>query len=267
MTRIAKARKAIGIALTIGGLANCGGGGNSVTSAAPSTLVGVASLTGSDAQVQNLVTIAGERDGNALSLNFDGYDFEASEGFEANGLGIVRAAEDTPPGFLTAVSLPTVTDLTLFDGFYVSEGEGTSIFYGLSGTKPSQSLPSNGSGSWNGSGFIQIVDATGTNNRLLGNAVVTAASGGLLSAEITNLGGDLDTVNLDDMSVSGDRFSGNTITTTKDGGTVDVVGGNPMGAVSGIFSGATVNGAPDEVGGLFTLTGNTATLVGGFVAD
>jgi hypothetical protein len=75
-------------------------------------------------------------------------------------------------------------------------------------------------------------------------------------------------VTLSGLSISGDRFSGTAVQSLKGGAATNVVGANGAGRVDGIFAGGPdAGGAPDEVGGLFTLTGDDATLIGGFLAD
>ena len=160
------------------------------------------------------------------------------------------------------------TDLKLFTGDFIEDGERTIIFVGLVGSEAAG--PPSGSATWTGEGFANIFNEDLTTDVVTGTALVTANAAGEIHAELNALSGDtdlIDRIRFDDVGVSGTSFRSTSITTEKDGSTIDVVGPNSVGEVAGIFSGATLDSAPDEVGGLFTLTGDNATLVGGFVAD
>ena len=247
-------------------LGACGGGsGGGVMRVTSENLIGVNAETGANPRVITLVETTGNvHSQNGLSADFDGYTFESDRGFE-NGFAIENGSS---VGLLAEIDLPTQTDLTLFDGAY-DDGSGViAIYYGLSGVETSQALPASGSASWTGSGFAELISSTGTTELGVGSATVNATFPGTMSATLTGLTGEVDSVTLSNLSITGDRFSGTSVQTSKSGSSVNVVGSNATGAVNGIFSGAqTSGGIPDEVGGLFSLTGTDATLVGGFVAD
>lgn len=250
-------------------LSACGGGSDGgVMGASSASLIGVNANTGANPQVVTLIETTGTEtigtEQNGLSADFDGYAFDADSGFE-NG----AAVEDgNSIGLLTEIDLPTQTDLRLFDGAY-DDGTGViAIYYGISGVELTGDLPSSGSATWTGDGFAELVTGSGTTDFGVGAATVTATFPGTLSATLVGLSGQIDGVTLDSLSITGDRFSGSSVVTSNGGLAVNIVGANAVGNADGIFSGTqTATGVPDEVGGLFTLTGDDATLIGGFVAE
>ena len=245
-------------------LSACGGGGGGVMGASSSSLIGVNANTGADPQVVTLIETTGTEDNDGLSADFDGYVFDADSGFE-NGSAVENG---NTIGLLKEINLPTQTDLRLFDGAYDDGSSVIAIYYGISGVAPSEALPNSGNATWTGSGFAERVSGSGTDDFGIGSATVTATFPGSLSATITGLSGDVDEIRLPSLTIAGDRFSGTTVNTLDGWSTVNVVGGSATGAVDGIFAGTqTAIGIPDEVGGLFSLTGDDATLIGGFVAD
>lgn len=242
------------------GLSACGGSDS--TSFTTEPLVGLASLTDTNSKLQTLTILDAEQRGSALTIDFDGYDYVASDGFDGG-----RAVEDgAAVGLLIREDLPTDADISLFAGSYNDGSENVSVFYGLLGDEPAD-VPLSGSGSWSGTGFSQIITDAGTEDLGLGVVSVNAVFGGTVSADITSLGGTIDEINLTGLTITDGQFGGTSIETRKNGSLIDVAGPGAIGDAQGFFSGDTVGGIPDEVGGLFTLTGPDATVVGGFVAD
>lgn len=253
------------VALTL--LSACGGGsgGAGVMRVTSESLIGVNAETRANPRVITLIETTGSVDAQSgLSADFGGYDFESDSGFE-NGFAVENGSS---VGLLAEIELPTQTDMTLFDGAYDNGSGVIAIYYGLSGVETPQALPTSGSASWTGSGFAELISGTGTTELGVGTATVSATFPGTMSATLTGLTGDVDSVTLSNLSITGDRFSGTSVQTSKAGSSVNVVGSNATGAVDGIFSGAqTSGGIPDEVGGLFSLAGDDATLIGGFLAN
>lgn len=246
----------------------CGGGGTGtggVMGASASSLIGVNAETGADPTAVALIQTTGTADTqDGLTAKFGGYTFASDSGFE-NGAAVENG---NTIGILTELDLPTDTDIRLFDGAYDPGNGVVGIYYGIAGTAPGAALPGSGTATWTGSGFANLVSGSGTSNLGTGSATVTADFAGTLSAQISGLTGEVDGVSLSGLTIAGDRFSGSTVQTSKSGNTVNAVGANATGSVAGIFSGAQDGaGVPDEVGGLFALTGDDATLIGGFVAD
>ena len=245
-------------------LAACGGSGG-VTAITQDSIIGVNANTGANPALVTLVETTAVADADTgLRANFPNYTFASDGGFE-NGVAIENG---NTIGVLTTLSNTAGTDLRVFDGAY-DPGKGVvGIYYGIAGVTPVSALPQSGTAVWTGRGFADLVTATGTSDLGSGAATMTAHFDGAISAEITGLAGVVDRVNMPDLTIAGHRFSGTVVQTTLSGGTVNAVGANAAGDIAGVFSGAqNTSGVPDEVGGLFTLTGDDATLIGGFVAD
>lgn len=201
---------------------------------------------------------------NGLRANFDGYIFDAEQGFE-NGFAV---EDGNTIGLLTEIDLPIETDLLLFDGAYDAGSGVVGIYYGISGSQPPNRMPSSGTANWTGNGFAKLISGTGTIDFGVGSSSVTANFAGTLSVEISELVGSVDFIDITNLTISDYRFSGTNVQTFKSGELLEVVGPNATADVDGVFSGLQNSiGVPDEVGGLFNLTGDGATLVGGFVAD
>lgn len=261
---IFKAILATSTALT---LCACGGGGDGsgVMGVSSGGLIGVNAETGTNPRNAVLVqTTAMLDDQSGLSADFGGYTFNADSGFE-NGAAVENG---NTIGLLSELDVGSPTDLILFDGAY-DDGNGVAaIYYGIAGAEPTDTLPSSGSATWNGQGFADLIGTSSTTDLGTGSVTVRATFPGALSAEISGLTGPTDAISLTNMTIDGDRFEGATVTTLSSGSTVNVVGGSATGDVEGIFSGSQNDaGIPDEVGAIFTLTGDDATLIGGFVAD
>lgn len=251
-------------------LSACGGGGGGegtggVMGVTAANFIGVNAETGANPRNVTLIQTTAALNAKAgLSADFDGYTFEADSGFE-NGTAVENG---NTVGLLSDIDTGISTDLILFDGAY-DDGSGvTAIYYGITGAAPTDDLRTSGSATWTGRGFADIVGTSGTTDLGVGTATVTATFPGTVSAEIAGFSGPVDTVMLSKMNISGDRFVGSSVATSDAGSPVNVVGSAATGNVEGIFSGSQdAAGTPDEIGGIFTLTGSDATLIGGFVAD
>ncbi len=78
----------------------------------------------------------------------------------------------------------------------------------------------------------------------------------------------IDTITVTNMRISGNRFSGGAVKTSKNGGNVNLTGANTSSQAAGAFFGYDkANSIPDEVGGVVTVEGDKGYLYGEFVAD
>ncbi len=102
----------------------------------------------------------------------------------------------------------------------------------------------------------------------LGNARVSARMDSFSNINGSNDPAPIDRITIDDMMISGNSFSGGTLSTTYGGSAVDVTGANTQTESLGYFFGYdTATNAPDEMGGTFLSQGDSGILAGGFVAD
>ena len=74
-------------------------------------------------------------------------------------------------------------------------------------------------------------------------------------------------VKISGMKVFGNQFSGGTITTERNGATVQIISNSTQQSALGRFFGLTNSGIPDEVGGIGYLKGSDGTLTTIFLAD
>lgn len=172
------------------------------------------------------------------SYTVDGVTFD-STGFG----GIITAAQDIPAtGTATYVGGASGTLITATQGFDLNAGT-------------SQVTANFGSG--NGVD-VTLTDFTSI-DQTNGNA--TAAP--------------IDTIAVNGMTITGNGFSGGTITTKLDGDTISVTGANTTSAAQGAFYGYSTEqvaadgtiSSPDEVGGLILVQGDDGILTSSFIAD
>lgn len=77
----------------------------------------------------------------------------------------------------------------------------------------------------------------------------------------------IDEIKITDMTISGNGFSGGTVTTLKSGNVVDVIGSNVSQTSQGSFFALNEDGAaPAEVGGLVLMQGDTGLISGTYLA-
>jgi len=77
----------------------------------------------------------------------------------------------------------------------------------------------------------------------------------------------IDTIEISDMVISGNTFSGGTLTTTNGGDIVDIVGDNSvLGAGGNFFGYDNTTSRPAEVGGAFSQKGDDGYVTGAFIA-
>lgn len=78
----------------------------------------------------------------------------------------------------------------------------------------------------------------------------------------------IDTITASDLRISGNGFSGNGLTTSNNGATVNLSGGRTNSLASGTFFGLnTTTNEPAEVGGTLLIQGEDATIGATFLAD
>lgn len=140
-------------------------------------------------------------------------------------------------------------------------------------------MPSSGSASYSGEAIAQIIQQTEGWALTDGSSLVQANFGAGGSVDVTLTGftatdatgngnpSPIDTINVANMTLSGGRFSGGTITTELNGTPVNLTGSLSTLTSSGAFFGPATGGAPAEVAGILLYQGSTGTLTAAFIAD
>lgn len=121
-----------------------------------------------------------------------------------------------------------------------------------------------------GTELFDLDDGTSTVTANFGSGAVTVDAEGFEAvSRSTGRAADagFDAVRIEGMRITGNGFSGGTITTRKDGRAVDVTGARRQSAAQGRFFGMTTTGRPDEVGGIAYLRGSTGAVTTIFLAD
>jgi hypothetical protein len=278
------------IALSL--LLACGGGNTtptttassyetlSSTATANSTLGGVAIQTNNGTKALSALQVSGSLQHNtgATTINDGTYSLTDPNGFDSNQVltdGSSTLTSDGTQGFSGTYDYATAYTQT-----YTSGGQTYNVT-GIGGIVTTASeIPTAGSATYLGEAIGTIVTATqgidlnnGTSTVgvdfgtgkvdviMNGFSAVDQATGNATTAPI-------DTIQMTGMDISGNGFSGGTITTTNGGAAEDLTGANTTATGLGSFFGYNgTDSIPDEVGGGTVIQGDDGVIVGGFIAD
>lgn len=274
-------------------LTACGGGGGggggsdtpsyetlNSTAAKTSTLGGVAIRSNGASGALDVVTTSGTMTHNTGNTTItDGtYSLTDADGF--NGGTTLTDGTSTITADGTQGFTGTYEYVTAYEQSYTSGGT-TYVSTGVGGVITNASdVPTNGNATYTGEASGLVVTATQGFDLNGGTSNVTADfASGTVNATLTGFTAidqatgtaaiaPIDTITATGMTLSGNGFSGGTITTTNAGTAVDVTGANTASTAQGAFFGYDAsNSAPDEVGGAILLQGDDGIVAGGFIAD
>ena len=270
-------------------LAACGGGSNgstgpqsyeklSSTAAVTSTLSGVALRSNGTSGAWDIVTTSGTMTHNTGKTTItDGtYRLTDADGFNGGNIltdGTSTIITDT--GQLSG----TYEYVTIYDQAYTFGGVSYDSFGIIGIITGASDVPTTGSATYTGDAFGVVV--TGAQGFDLANGTSTVSvnfGAGTVDATMTGFTATnrateeaiapIDTISATGMTISGNGFSGGTVTTTNNGTAVNVTGANTTTLTQGAFFGYdTTASAPDEVGGLVLKKGDGGIVSGSFVAD
>lgn len=160
-------------------------------------------------------------------------------------------------------------------------GSSTAGVYGIA-TNPAD-VPTSGNVTYRGQAEVAALrngPLPGAAQLLNGESTVNANfATGTVDVEMTNFRqsrlqgtyrrAPLDTMTVQGMRISGNEFSGGTVATSLNGRPVDLAGTGAQQSAEGVFYGRDQGlSAPDEVGGIASITNGTrAAVIGVFVAD
>ena len=242
-----------------------------------STLGGVAIRSNVATGELQMVTLTGSKDHETrATLVSDGtYTLIDSNGFD----GADRISDGHASLSLRPIA-QNYTSLRVFDQMYVlKDGRFDSV--GILGviTRPAE-LPSSGTATYLGrSDVIAVTAYEGVS--MQGQSMIVADFSGSGSVKVTmdrfvaidmmtgsTTDAPFDTIIVNDMLISGNRFSGVAVATLKNGTLVTVTGANTAVASEGVFFGYDpVLSKPAEVGGMILMQGNDGIVIGNFLAD
>lgn len=276
---------------TSGDSSTQGGGGSSASSGATSSyrgfsssdnansdLVGTALRTNNQNSSVEITTASGTLQHNtkATTLNDSTYTLVDNDGFDGTGRltdGTSTLISDGNQGFSGTYEYVRP---------YTQTYPNDSVRYDKTGVYgipiATNDMPTSATASYMGEAIATVTQAA-SGFSLSGKTQVTANFGSA-NAEITinqitaidQSTGQATNTPIDRIRLStritGNRITGNSVSTTLNGSSVDLTGVNTQSQTSGHFYGYdSANRIPDEVGGVFKSTGNIGQLQGVFVAD
>lgn len=213
----------------------------------------------------------------ATTLNDGTYTLVDPDGYTANGLltdGTSTLISTPAQGFTGNYDFVRAYSHSYFvsDVPYVATG-----IYGVVTT--ASDMPSTGSATFSGEAQASYFNSTTNFDLSKGKSQITAnfADGNVSVTmddfTITNRDTGVSSnigfngVKIEGMRILGNEFAGGTITTERNGASVDVITEGTQQNAIGRFFGLTNTGLPDEVGGIGYLKGNDGTLTTIFLAD
>lgn len=248
------------------------------TSESTSSLGGVALRTDGATGALDVTQTSGtiRHNTSAVTLNDGTYSFTDTDGPDSNGV-LTDGSSTVIDG--SQAYTRTYEYVTVYEQTYVSGG----VTYDANGvigivTRPAD-IPTAGSATYTGEASGQIVTSTEGFDLTNGTSTVAAnfrtgrVNVTMTGFTATNLAtgnaqaAPIDTITATGMQVSGNRFSGGTVTTTMSGAPVNLTGANTTSAAQGAFFGydAAIS-APSEVGGIILMQGDDGIVAGGFIA-
>ena len=237
--------------------------------ATTSTLGGVALRLNESTGVLDLQTVSGTttHDTGATTVTDGTYTLTDPDGLDENGVLTDGEVELET----VAAVLETYEYVTVYNLDYTSGGTPYSST-GVGGVITSASdVPTTGSATYTGAAGASVV--TPGQNLVLGGTSRVSADFAAGEVDVTldysnNLAAPIDMIEVTDMAISGNGFSGGTVAVTNGGTAVTFTGANTETAAQGAFFGfdAAIS-APDEVGGIVYQRGDTGAVLGNFVAD
>jgi hypothetical protein len=275
-------------------MASGGGGGSSsgVTGAVPVTLpapyvkyvkyaavaddqsdLGGASLRNPASGAPDIATLSGvlTHSNGAIQLTDGTYQFTDEDGPDSKTLAYKDANEATITQF-------ALLDTSAYD--YLVAGRQTYtdathqtfnnvLIAGV--VTAAKDMPKSGQATYTGTATASGFD--GANSYALtdgtSNIVAIFAGSGNVNATLggfTPSGAPVDTIELQNMQVAGNTYSGTKVVTKLNGQTVDVTGAGSS-AAQGTFFGYTASGEPAETGGVFTSSGSSGYISGAFLGN
>lgn len=273
------------VVVSLIGLAGCGGGGGGGGAGAYEPLVSSAPVTSTLGGVSVRVSASGVRlvdvtgttnhASGATTISDGVYTLIDSDGADGNyTLTDGTAIFDAPaPGTLGTQSY------TYVGGYSFSyPGISSRVVGGV--ITQAADMPTGGSASYFGD--AQGGYSTGVQSVFLEGGTASVAvdfGGGLVDVAMTGFSGKtagsgapvatplVDAITATGMTISGNRFSGGTVTLSRGGTALTPTGSNPTDSAAGAFFGLdAATGQPAEVGGAVVSTGTQRAIYGMFVA-
>lgn len=249
------------------------------TNAVTSTVSGAAIQLTSTPNDTQVVGITGTmtHDTGATTLDDGTYELVDTDGFSPNGLltdGISALAVTPVQGFSTSYSY-----MRAYKQGYITNGTAYSTegVFGIA-TQPAD-MPTSGGATWAGeaegtfetsAGITDLDNGTASVTANFASRTVTVRMDGFDTVSRStgqNSPVGFDAVQISAMDITGNAFSGGTITAQNGNTPISVVGTRQKQSASGRFFGLTAAGTPDEVGGVGYLRGADGTLSTIFMAD
>lgn len=239
-------------------------GGVSVRSSGANGELQLLTLSGSKNRNTRATTVS---DGTYILVDGDGFDQshkitdgEASLSLSANAPNFTSSRSFAQTYFINGITFDSVGVIGVVTGAGGMPTAGTATYRGQS-----ELLAFSTEAGISMKGQSTIVanfgDAGRVNVTLNGFIATDLVTGARTTSPV-------DVVNVNDMVISGNSFSGGTITTIQGNAVVSLTGANTTAAASGAFFGlnSTLTG-PDEIGGVILVQGDDGALLGNFVAD
>ena len=231
-----------------------------------STLGGVALQSNLTSGAATIVNVDGsfKHDTRAMTVADGAYTLSgtlSAGGILADASSTLEITDDLGPSY---------EYITVYEQIYTVNGTNYRMI-GIGGViTDTGDMPTGGTATYTGDAKGQIL--LGSTDDLENGTSTVAVDFSNAKASVTLTGFDgnhvIDTVKMLDMSISGNSFSGGTITTEKNGTAVTLTGTGTTSNAQGRFFGYdSGNSIPDEVGGLVLINGANGTIFVGFAAD
>lgn len=250
----------------------------SSTAAVTSALAGAAVRSNGTTGALDVVTLTNSsttHNTGATTINDGTYTLTDADGFDANN--------QLTDGTSTIAPVASVTGnyeyVTAYTQSYSAGGVNYTIPAGVVGIATAAAdVSTSGSATYTGEAAGVVASGTSSFDLTNGTATVTANFGSgnvnvtTTGFTATRTGGagtvPIDTVSVSNMSISGNTFSGGTVSTLNGGVAVSVTGANTTATASGAFFGYDAGtNFPDEVGGVIVQQGDNGLVGVGFVGD
>ena len=243
------------------------------TAATTSSLTGTAAKGNATTGIVTLSPVSGSLTHNTgrLEINDGTYVLVDADGVDANGVatdGTSILTSGSSQGFSG-----TYAYVVPYEQKYVSNGDSYTVpgFYGI-GTTSADMNATTAQVVYNGEARGVVGTSASSNVLTNGNSIIVA-NFGTDKVDVTMSGfasnsSPIDTISVVGIDLNGNRFTGGTFSTSKNGTAVNVTGANTTSSANGNFFGVNSAGTlPDEVAGIAVSQGDSGLVVGAFISD
>lgn len=275
----------------VSGCSGSGAGGDADTSSDYQTLASTEAITstlggttiqtrGSATTISEVKEVSGSlRHDTGRTVISDGtYTLTDSDGFDSNGLltdGFSALISTPVQGFTGSYDYVRAYNQAYVSNFTAYETQGV-----VGVVTQSSDIPTSGSATYNGEAIAKITGTPTSYDLNSGASTINVDfASATTSVTMTNFTATnkatgasatapIDTIAMTDMAISGNQFSGGTLSTTLATVDVDLTGTNTSTSALGRFFGLNSAGsAPDEVGGVVYSGGDSGSVSAIFIGD